>query len=94
MFSLLEAFFTQYGYVAVFLVLVACGLGVPIPEDVTLVTGGVIAGLGHANVHTMFLVGMVSKNGSILSFCSRVMASLDSGNTRIDEYGRYFNAKY
>ncbi|WP_066567435.1 DedA family protein [Snodgrassella sp. CFCC 13594] len=58
MFSLLEAFFTQYGYLAVFVVLVACGFGVPIPEDVTLVTGGVIAGLGHANVHTMFLVGM------------------------------------
>ena len=58
MFSLLEAFFTQYGYAAVFLVLVACGFGVPVPEDVTLVTGGVIAGLGHANVHTMFAVGM------------------------------------
>ena len=58
MFSLLEAFFTQYGYAAVFLVLVACGFGVPVPEDVTLVTGGVIAGLWHANVHTMFAVGM------------------------------------
>jgi membrane protein DedA with SNARE-associated domain len=58
MFALLEAFFTEYGYAAVFLVLVACGFGVPIPEDVTLVTGGVIAGLGHANVHTMFVVGM------------------------------------
>jgi membrane protein DedA with SNARE-associated domain len=38
--------------------LLICGFGVPIPEDVTLVTGGVIAGLGHANVHTMFAVGM------------------------------------
>ncbi len=59
MFNLLEAFFTQYGYAAVFLVLVACGFGVPIPEDITLVTGGVIAGLGHANVHIMFVVGML-----------------------------------
>lgn len=57
-FALLESFFTQYGYAAVFLVLLACGFGVPIPEDVTLVTGGVIAGLGYANVHIMFLVGM------------------------------------
>ena len=46
MLSLLEAFFTQYGYAAVFFVLVACGFGVPIPEDVTLVAGGVISGLG------------------------------------------------
>ncbi len=58
MFALLEAFFTQYGYAAVFLVLVICGFGIPIPEDVTLVAGGVIAGLGHANVHMMFAVGM------------------------------------
>ena len=56
--ALLESFFTQYGYAAVFLVLIACGFGVPIPEDVTLVTGGVISGLGYANVHIMFLVGM------------------------------------
>lgn len=58
MFALLEAFFTQYGYAAVFLVLVICGFGIPIPEDVTLVAGGVIAGLGHANAHVMFAVGM------------------------------------
>lgn len=58
MFALLESFFTQFGYAAVFLVLVICGFGVPIPEDVTLVTGGVIAGLGYANEHLMFAVGM------------------------------------
>lgn len=58
MFAFLEAFFTEYGYTAVFLVLVACGFGVPIPEDITLVTGGVISGLGYTNVHLMFAVGM------------------------------------
>ena len=55
MFAFLEAFFSQYGYAAVFLVLIACGFGVPIPEDITLVTGGVISGLGQANVHMMVL---------------------------------------
>ncbi|UOO82670.1 DedA family protein [Uruburuella testudinis] len=59
MLALLEAFFTQYGYAAVFLVLVACGFGVPIPEDVTLVAGGVISGLGYANVHVMVAVGLL-----------------------------------
>ena len=58
MFALLEAFFTQYGYTAVFLVLLACGFGVPIPEDITLVTGGVISGLGYANLYVMYAVGM------------------------------------
>ncbi|MCF7521850.1 DedA family protein [Neisseria sp. ZJ106] len=59
MFAFLEAFFIQYGYAAVFAVLVACGFGVPIPEDITLVTGGVISGLGYTNVHIMVAVGML-----------------------------------
>ena len=42
-----------------FFVLVICGFGVPIPEDLTLVTGGVISGLGYTNSHIMFAVGML-----------------------------------
>ena len=57
-FQLLMPIFTEYGYFAVFVMLLICGFGVPVPEDVTLVTGGVIAGLEHADVHTMFAVGM------------------------------------
>ena len=56
--QLLTDFFTNYGYAAVFFVLLICGFGVPIPEDVTLVAGGIISGLGYTNVHTMFAVGM------------------------------------
>lgn len=58
-FQTLMPIFTEYGYAAVFVMLLICGFGVPVPEDVTLVTGGVIAGLGHADVHTMFAVGMM-----------------------------------
>jgi membrane protein DedA with SNARE-associated domain len=57
-FQFLMPIFTEYGYWAVFVMLLICGFGVPVPEDVTLVTGGVIAGLGHADVHTMFAVGL------------------------------------
>ncbi len=46
--------FAQNGYLAVFTALMICGAGLPLPEDVTLVAGGVIAGLGYANVHAMF----------------------------------------
>ncbi|MGQ5523190.1 DedA family protein [Chitinimonas sp. PSY-7] len=56
--TILLSLFTDYGYIAVFTVLLICGFGVPIPEDVSLVAGGVIAGLGYADVHVMFLVGM------------------------------------
>ncbi|HEZ0812122.1 TPA: DedA family protein [Neisseria meningitidis] len=59
MFAFLEAFFVEYGYTAVFFVLVICGFGVPIPEDLTLVTGGVISGMGYTNPHIMFAVGML-----------------------------------
>lgn len=54
----LVTFFAENGYAAVFMALLVCGIGAPIPEDVTLVAGGVIAGLGYANVHAMFAVTM------------------------------------
>ena len=57
-FALLESFFGQYGYIDVFVVLLLCGLGVPIPEDITLVTGGVMAGLGNADVRLMVAVSL------------------------------------
>lgn len=56
--QILLDFFTSYGYFAVFLVLLICGFGVPIPEDITLVAGGIISGLGYTDVHVMFAVGM------------------------------------
>lgn len=37
--------FSDYGYIAVFGVLLLCGFGLPLPEDVTLVAGGVMTGL-------------------------------------------------
>ncbi|MDK4680637.1 DedA family protein [Kingella negevensis] len=58
MLALLEHFFIEFGYAAVFFVLVLCGFGIPIPEDVTLVAGGVISGLHYTNVHIMVFVGL------------------------------------
>ena len=55
----LVTLFAENGYFAVFVALLLCGAGVPLPEDITLVAGGVIAGLGYANVHRMFVVAMV-----------------------------------
>lgn len=50
--DLLISIFSDYGYLAVFVMLLLCGFGLPIPEDITLVAGGIIAGLGYADVHT------------------------------------------
>ncbi len=54
----LVTYFAEHGYVAVLLALLLCAVGAPLPEDVTLVAGGVIAGLGYANVHLMFFLAM------------------------------------
>ncbi|HET7664111.1 MAG TPA: DedA family protein [Rhodanobacteraceae bacterium] len=54
----LVTYFAEHGYIAVLLALLLCSVGAPLPEDVTLVAGGVIAGLGYANVHLMFLLAM------------------------------------
>ncbi len=52
------------GYVGVFSVLVACGLGLPLPEDVALITGGYLAALGTTrggvgSLSLMMLTGLV-----------------------------------
>ncbi len=54
----LVEFFSTYGYAAVFGILILCGFGLPIPEDISLVSGGIISGLGYTNVHVMFGVSM------------------------------------
>jgi membrane protein DedA with SNARE-associated domain len=50
------------GYVGVFSVLIACGLGLPLPEDVALITGGYLAGkgppVGVGSLPLMMLVGL------------------------------------
>ncbi len=51
--------FAEHGYASVFIALLLCGAGVPLPEDITLIAGGVIAGLGYANVDVMVGVTMV-----------------------------------
>jgi membrane protein DedA with SNARE-associated domain len=46
-------------YATVFLILLACGLGVPLPEDISLILGGFLAHKGAANLPIMMVVGFV-----------------------------------
>lgn len=46
-------------YLVVFGILLLCGLGLPIPEDITLFAGGLIAYYGVADVWTMIVVCFV-----------------------------------
>ncbi|MBN22480.1 MAG: SNARE associated protein [Bdellovibrionaceae bacterium] len=46
-------------YFFVFGILLACGLGIPIPEDITLFAAGVLSYYGKANVYVMIAIGML-----------------------------------
>ncbi len=48
-----------YHYAIVFIVLLCCGLGVPIPEDITLIAAGALCYYGDASVIGMIGVGMI-----------------------------------
>jgi membrane protein DedA with SNARE-associated domain len=59
---LLEPLLDMYGpwpYLVIFGVLLACGMGLPIPEDVTLFVAGVLAYYGVCNIYTVIAVSMV-----------------------------------
>ncbi len=60
-------------YMVILGVLLACGFGVPIPEDITLIAAGVLAGLGKISVTGAYLVGFfgVLAGDSILFFIGR-----------------------
>ena len=55
----LVQYIEEFSYVAVAFVLFIAGLGAPIPEDIPLIYGGVMAGQGTMNVYIHFAVSIV-----------------------------------
>jgi membrane protein DedA with SNARE-associated domain len=50
-------------------ILLLCGLGLPIPEDISLISAGYMAHRGAVNVHTVFLVCLAAVlAGDLLAF--------------------------
>ena len=47
-----------YSYLLMFGVLIACGFGFPMPEDIVLITGGLLASQNVVNEYTVFIVTM------------------------------------
>lgn len=45
-------------YLAIFVILLLCGLGIPIPEDITLIAGGILTYYGVCDVWLMIAVGL------------------------------------
>ena len=62
-----------FSYLVVFGVLLACGLGVPLPEDVSLILGGYLVHAGKANLVLMMITSFVGimVGDSIIFFAGR-----------------------
>lgn len=54
---------TSHIYAKLAGILLLCGLGLPIPEDITLIAGGYLAHLGTVEIHRVFLVCFVAVLG-------------------------------
>ena len=46
-------------YFLILLILTICGLGVPIPEDITLILGGMLAGVGNISLLGAMIAGFI-----------------------------------
>lgn len=89
-------FFQTYGYAAVFGMLLLCGLGLPVPEDISIVAGGVLSGLGFTDIRVMGVGVMASVliGDGIIYFAGRYlgMKALEYRFTRALVNGPRFHA--
>jgi membrane protein DedA with SNARE-associated domain len=51
-------FVDQWSYLGLFLILIAAGLGVPLPEDIPLIASGWMVHTGHGSLTLMILTGL------------------------------------
>jgi membrane protein DedA with SNARE-associated domain len=84
--ALLSSQSLALGFGALFVALLLCGFGVPIPEDVFLVTGGVLARLAAPREHYTF-VSMLSDPG-LLGMMAVGLAGILAGDSVIFWAGR------
>jgi membrane protein DedA with SNARE-associated domain len=71
--GLISSYIERFTYVGLFLVLVLCGLGLPVPEELPLLTGGFLAYRGITQLPTTLAISFVGvmAGDSSLSFLGR-----------------------
>lgn len=78
----------HFGQGAIFAVLLLCGFGLPLPEDVVLVTGGVLAWLARGR--TVHSVAAMFRDPRLLSMILVGLAGIIAGDSIIFVAGRRF----
>lgn len=58
-FSLISGLEGTTAYLVISSVLLLCGFGLPIPEDITLISAGILAGLGQISLRGAYIVGFL-----------------------------------
>jgi len=58
MFEILHGYLAEFTYAGIFLLLLLCGLGLPVPEDIPIIISGYLAHLGAINVWAALGVNM------------------------------------
>lgn len=89
--TLLGAESLSFGYGFVFVVLLLCGFGLPMPEDVILVTGGVLAWL--ASPLEEVTVAAMMRDRGLLTMIAIGLGGILAGDSVIFYAGRRFGAR-
>ncbi|HWP48193.1 MAG TPA: DedA family protein [Candidatus Limnocylindrales bacterium] len=68
MLDLLSVYLEQFTYAGIFVVLLLCGLGLPLPEETVIVAGGFLAYKGYTNLYmtiVVLVIGALTGDGII-----------------------------
>lgn len=90
--AFLTSFSSWQAYLVILVVLFACGLGIPIPEDITLIAAGILAGLGTISLPGAIIVGLVGVmvGDSFMFFMGR---KFGHNVFKLPGFRRYFTEK-
>jgi membrane protein DedA with SNARE-associated domain len=77
---------TDYGYIGIFVLMVASAACIPIPSEITLLVGGWYAGDGRLD---FFWVGTVALLGTLVGSAIAYVLGRTGGRALLERYGKY-----
>jgi LPXTG-motif cell wall-anchored protein len=84
--ELMEEWVTRYGYIAIFLLMLAESACIPFPSEVTMLVGGWYAADGRLE---FFWVGVAGVLGNLVGSWAAYAVGRTTGRGLLDRYGKY-----
>lgn len=84
--QLVEDWITRYGYIAIFLLMLAESACIPFPSEVTMMVGGWYASSGRLD---FIAVGVAGVLGNLVGSWIAYAVGRSTGRTLLDRYGKY-----